>query len=99
MHPKELRHYAKLNLGASNLIELYEKAGFKVRHLPWEDPLHRLTADTRSFQGELMQIRADALAAFDALPKPVLLHCSAGQDRSSPVAAYIFVERDNRHGT
>ena len=35
--------------------------------------------------------RHEALQAFDNLPKPVLLHCSAGIDRSSPVAAFIFV--------
>ena len=34
-----------------------------------------------------------ALTAFDSLPKPVPLHCSAGQDRSAPAAAYIFAMR------
>jgi len=93
MHPKELRHYAKLNFGASDLLNLYEKAGFTVRHLPWEDPRHRPVTDLRSFRDELIQIRDEALTAFDSLPKPVLLHCSAGQDRSAPVAAYIFARR------
>ena len=36
------------------------------------------------------------LKAFDVLPKPVLLHCSAGMDRTAPVAAYIAChEADN----
>jgi hypothetical protein len=33
------------------------------------------------------------LLAFDPLPKPVLLHYSAGIDRSSPVAAHIHSRR------
>jgi hypothetical protein len=29
------------------------------------------------------------------LPKPALLQCSAGIDRSSPVAAFIWSEKSN----
>lgn len=95
MHPKELRHYEQLNLGTANLIELYRKEGFYVKHLPWDDPAHRSSAFGRiSFADELERVRVEALRAFDDLPKPVLLHCSAGIDRSSPVAAFIFVRRD-----
>jgi len=93
MHPKELQHYAHLNLGAENLIEFYRKSGFEVRHIPWEDPAHRPVSEQFSFQEELARIREEALHAFDELPKPVLLHCSAGIDRSSPVAAYIWSKR------
>lgn len=96
MHPKELRHYAGLDLGAQDLIDLYRKSGFQVRHIPWEDPAHRPASAGYSFQRELTRIRAEALQAFDELPKPVLLHCSAGIDRSSPVAAYIWVNRANK---
>ncbi len=90
MHPKELRHYEQLNLGAENLIELYQKEGLYVRHIPWEDPAHRPAFERVSFADELARVRVEALRAFDELPKPVLLHCSAGIDRSSPVAAFIF---------
>jgi len=99
MHPKELRHYARLDLGAEDLIAFYLKSGFKVRHIPWEDPAHRSPSGRFSFQEELARIRTEALCAFDELPKPVLLHCSAGIDRSSPVAAYIWyiwVKRANK---
>ncbi len=93
IHPKELRHYDRLDLGAQDLIDFYRKSGFEVRHIPWEDPAHRPTSADYSFQEELARIRAEALQAFDELPKPVLLHCSAGIDRSSPVAAYIWANR------
>ena len=95
MHPKELRHYARLELGAKDLIDLYRKSGFEVRHIPWDDPAHRPASADCSFQEELNRIRAEVLRAFDNLPKPVLLHCSAGIDRSSPVAAYIWSKRGN----
>jgi hypothetical protein len=93
MHPKELQHYARLDLDATDLIDLYWKAGFEVQHIPWEDPAHRPPSERTSFQGELERVRDEALSAFDALPRPVLLHCSAGIDRSSPVAAFIFAMR------
>ncbi len=94
IHPKELRHYAHLDLGAEDLIYFYRKSGFEVRHIPWEDPAHRPTSERFTFQEELTRIREEALRAFDELPKPVLLHCSAGIDRSSPVAAYIWSKHE-----
>lgn len=92
MHAKELRHYANLNLGAQNLIEYYRIQGFQVAHIEWEDPAHRLALDV-DFEAELTRVKADVLQAFDLLPKPVLMHCSAGIDRTSPVAAHIFALR------
>ena len=93
MHPKEVRHYAKLDLGADDLIDFYRKQGFEVEHLPWDDPAHRQPEGRAKFGDELVRIRDEALSAYDALPEPVVLHCSAGIDRSSPVAAHIFWER------
>jgi protein-tyrosine phosphatase len=93
MHPKELRHYDQLDLGADDLIDFYRRSGFDVRHIPWDDPTHRPSSQGASFAEELVRVREEALAAFDVLPKPVLLHCSAGIDRSSPVAAFIFEMR------
>jgi len=90
MHSKELGHYSQLDLGAENLIEFYKTSGLEVRHVEWDDPAHRPSLDRATYARELLRIRTQALRAFDELPKPVLLHCSAGIDRSSPVAAYVF---------
>jgi hypothetical protein len=92
MHPKELRHYAKLNLDAKNLIDFYQKSGLEVRSIPWEDPAHRPSLRDVSFQEELARVQTRVLHAFNNLPEPVLLHCSAEIDRSSPVAAYIWTK-------
>ena len=91
--PKELRHYAQLDLNSESLIEFYWKEGFEVRHIPWEDPKHRIPSERGSFATELARVSEEALEAFDTLQKPILLHCSAGIDRSSPVADFIFHRR------
>lgn len=97
MHEKELAHYSGLNLGSKNLVDCYRKEGFEVRHIPWDDPAHRQDSGGDSFAGELKVVQAKALEAFRALPKPILLHCSAGIDRSAPVAAYIWLHEVNCH--
>jgi hypothetical protein len=93
MHPKELDHYNALDLDSGDLLEFYRKQGFNVCHIPWEDPAYRPPSGRFTYKDELSRVRSKALDEFDNLPKPVLLHCSAGQDRSAPVAAYIFIQR------
>jgi len=93
MHPKELRHYDSLDLDSHNLLEFYRQQGFGVCHIPWEDPAHRPPSGRFSYQDELSRARLKTLCEFDKLLKPVLLHCSGGQDRSAPVAAYIFIQK------
>ena len=95
----ELKHYARLELGAENLIEFYRKADLVVEHVPWDDPAHRPDLDRPTYAQELARVRTQAIKAFDELPKPILMHCSAGIDRSSPVAAYIFCERKHESDT
>jgi len=90
MHPKEVAHYSALDLGATDLIAYYRMRGLQVCHKPWDDPAHRSLRQRASYKSELRRVRTESLECFDQLPKPVLLHCSAGIDRSSPVAAFIW---------
>lgn len=92
MHERDRHCYSELDLKASDINEFFEKQGFVVARIPWEDP-HHSRADARTKLKNLERCRRDALAAFDALPKPVLLQCSSGIDRSAPVAAYIWEQR------
>jgi hypothetical protein len=62
-------------------------------HLPVFDEVH--PEDTNGCLALGEPLFAQAYEAFKELPKPVLLHCSAGIDRSSPVAAQIVV-RSNK---
>ena len=92
MHDKELAYYSSLDLRAPDLIGFYASQGFEVRRITWEDPAHSKASKIR-IQKKL-EVRTLVLEAFDALPKPALLNCSDGIDRSSPVAAVLAVHRE-----
>ncbi len=91
MHDRDVRCYQQLNLRAASLLEFYSTQGFQVSHVPWEDPHHKKSSPYEKME-RLIQVRKEALAAYCKLPKPVLVQCSAGIDRSSPVAAFILVK-------
>lgn len=89
-HPNELQYYDGLNLHPDGLLGYYESCGLVVCRLPWPDPAHSRTPEERARRmAKVHEIKQQAMAAFEKLPKPVLLHCSAGIDRSPPVAAFI----------
>jgi hypothetical protein len=50
----------------------------------------------KSYEDQLREVRDRALREFDELPKPVLLDCSSGIQRSAPVAAFIYSESDDQ---
>ena len=87
---KELAHYRELFPDGLTLIDYYKSLGFRVRHVPWSDPAHTGYAN---FKSEVEEKRPVLLEAYDQLPKPVLVHCSAAIDRSPPVVAYVVLKR------
>lgn len=74
------RYYVRGGLGLhpDGLLGYYRCRGLEVVHIPCSD--YQRPSDDQMHQ---------ALEAFFCLPKPILLHCSAGIDRTSPVAAYL----------
>ena len=68
------------DLPAQSLLETYRQNGLFVRHVPVED--HKEPPVSES---ELAQI----WKVFQALPQPVLVHCSAGIDRTGAVVKYL----------
>ncbi len=79
---KQLDHYyvrGRLNLHKHGLLGYYESQSLQVRHSPMTD-----------YQRPPEMSMQNVLAAYDKLSKPVLIHCSAGIDRTTPVAAFIL---------
>ncbi|MGD9892385.1 MAG: hypothetical protein AB7R89_26480 [Dehalococcoidia bacterium] len=69
------------------LVQHYVNSGFAVAHIP--------TADGQAEPFTLEQLDR-AWGAFCRLPKPVLVHCSAGFDRTGRVVQHILwqIERE-----
>ena len=63
------------------LLRYYADAGFAVAHVPTPD------GRTHPYTPEQLD---GAWRAFLALPKPVLVHCSAGMDRTARVVNHIL---------
>lgn len=73
----ELRWYSNL---PTDLISYYRAAGFDVAHVPARD--HQPPPLTKQHLQAISE-------AYRALPKPVLVHCSAGVDRTGLAIEYI----------
>ncbi len=65
---------------ADDLVDYYRQAGFSVAHVPAED--HQRPPLTESHLEQIWN-------AYRSLPKPVLVHCSAGIDRTGCAVEYI----------
>jgi hypothetical protein len=88
--PEQLGRYDNLPRIGSGLLNAYREAGMVVLHIPVFDQAHPESTDGCEILGP--GVYEKAYAGFNDLPKPVLLHCSAGIDRTSPVAADIALK-------
>ncbi len=95
MHEKYLGCYSAFGFESGDLISHLCDAGFEVARCPYEDPHHKSSSKEQKLK-TLRSVRTQALASFLALPKPVLIMCSSGIDRSAPVAAFIVESESDR---
>ena len=78
----QISYYDRLNLDGGGLMGFYRSLGLTVEHVPAED------YKTPPLSAEQL----DAVwRAFQRLDKPVLVHCSAGRDRTGAAVADILL--------
>ena len=77
----QLNYYSSIPEG---LLGLYRNSGFKVIHKRIPDPAYH-----QEGWAVLEERLNEIYKSFQAAEKPVLIHCSAGQDRTGRVINYI----------
>jgi hypothetical protein len=77
----QLAHYDGLGLDGGGLLAYYRSLGFAVRHVTADD--HKRPPLSGA---ELDQV----WRAFRQLRRPVLVHCSAGRDRTGAALQHIL---------
>ena len=77
----QLAHYDGLGLDGGGLLAYYRSLGFAVRHVTADD--HKRPPLSSAELDEVWR-------AFQQLSQPVLVHCSAGRDRTGAALQHIL---------
>jgi protein tyrosine phosphatase (PTP) superfamily phosphohydrolase (DUF442 family) len=83
----QLAYYRDVPPGLPNYCREH---GFTVAHRPVIDPAH----DPERGQHDLREALAEIFELFSTLPKPVLIHCSPGTDRTGAAVNYVVEHTD-----
>lgn len=85
----ELNRYTPVVSPHNDLIDFYKSHGFVVHHHPVEDPAHARAAERPGILAQMTTLKPIVLQEFGTRSGAMLIHCSGGMDRTSPVAAYV----------
>ena len=78
------------DLDGEGLLGMYRRHGLQVAHFPMPDSASAATAsEGHERKRRLEQLLPNVAETYARLPRAVLVHCSAGADRSPPVAMYL----------
>jgi hypothetical protein len=90
----ELRRYSAINAPHPDLLAFYRAHGFLVHHHPVEDPAHAAPEARVGILDQLERLKPVVLGEYKERTGAMLVHCSGGMDRSTPVVAYIAEKAD-----
>jgi hypothetical protein len=85
----ELRRYLPAIGKATDLLALYRSAGFVVHHHGVEDPAHASPEAAPRLLEQIARLKSIIYDEYLSGPRALLIHCSGGMDRASPIAASI----------
>lgn len=84
------KHLCLYNDLPKGLVEYYRASGFQTAHIMVRDPV---------LGGKVTDSALEKTwEAFQALPKPVLVHCSAGRDRTGKAVEYLLKKLEQCQG-
>ena len=87
--PGEMKRYALVAAPQPDLFSLYQSVGFVVHSHPVEDPAHAAAAAKAGILAQLEALKPTVLQEFEERVGGMLIHCSGGMDRTSPIGAYV----------
>ena len=83
LEPEQLAYYDWIGLDGGGLLDYYRKCGLSVAYIPATD--HKMPPLSEE---ELAKVWEE----FEALEKPILVHCNAGIDRTGAAVQHILGE-------
>jgi hypothetical protein len=90
-----MKRYASVVSPHADLLSLYRASGFVVHSHPVEDPAHVAAGEKTGILQQIEDLKPVVLSEYRNRTGAMLIHCSGGMDRTSPIAAFVASESAN----